>query len=137
MLGSSKLRKTTSLATAAVGAFALIAPGKAAVLGDKLSLSTRYENVGQTDLVPRDWYVDATRATGAGMLAAGLTGFLVAVGNDQSAAASESEPAVDDDAVTDEEADAEVDDGPVDVIDPTDDGPVEIDLDDAEDPADD
>ncbi|WP_323674600.1 hypothetical protein [Halorubellus sp. PRR65] len=131
MLGNPKLRKVASLGTVAVGVVTLVAPKKAAVLGDKLSLATRYEDLGDGEFTPRDWYVDATRASGAGMIAAGLTGFLLA---------ASAEPTTDTEAdVTDidEEPDAltteddEADDVDVDDAAATDD-PVEIDLEDAD-----
>ncbi|NHN42039.1 hypothetical protein G9C85_10415 [Halorubellus sp. JP-L1] len=129
MLGNPKLRKVASLGTVAVGVVTLVAPKKAAVLGDKLSLSTRYETLGDGEFTPRDWYVDATRASGAGMIAAGLTGFALA--------------ARDDDAATDADAATVETDDDVDVAVETDDselgddGPVQIDLDDADDRSDD
>jgi len=120
MLGNPKVRKVASLGTAAVGLFTLVSPKRAAILGDKLNLATRYDGVSDAELEPRDWYVDATRASGAGMIAAGLTGFLLAVRDDDA----------------DDELDVDVDDDAdaVDVIetDADDDGPVEIDLDDAD-----
>ena len=66
MLGNPKLRKAASLGTVAVGVVTLVAPQKAAVLGDRLSLAPRYEDLGDGKFTPRDWYVDATRASGAG-----------------------------------------------------------------------
>lgn len=129
MLGNPKLRKVASLGTVAVGVVTLVAPKKAAVLGDKLSLATRYEDLGDGEFTPRDWYVDATRASGAGMIAAGLTGFLLAASAETVADADRTA----DDA--DEESDASSDDEPDDV-DASDD-PVEIDLEDADDKADD
>jgi hypothetical protein len=133
MLDNPKLRKVASLSTAAIGLATLVSPKRAAIVGDKLNLATRYENVSDADLAPRDWYVDATRASGAGMVAAGLTGFLLATRDD---VPTDDEPAVD--ADVDEDADAE---DAVDVVetasDDADDGPVEIDLDDADDPDDD
>lgn len=129
MLGNPKLRKVASLGTVAVGVVTLVAPKKAAVLGDKLSLATRYEDLGDGEFTPRDWYVDATRASGAGMIAAGLTGFLLAASAETVADADRTA----DDA--DEESDASSDDEPDDV-DASDD-PVEIDLEDADDHRDD
>lgn len=134
MLGNPKLRKVASLGTVAVGVVTLVAPKKAAVLGDKLSLSTRYEDLGDGEFTPRDWYVDATRASGAGMIAAGLTGFVLAARADATAAdadvdESDAEAETDaldaDDATADADADADADD------------PVEIDLEEADDPSDD
>jgi len=122
MLGNPKLRKAASLGTVAVGVVTLVAPQKAAVLGDRLSLAPRYEDLGDGKFTPRDWYVDATRASGAGMIAAGLTGFVLAARDDDG---TDADPAP---AETDDEVDVDV---------RTDDGPVQIDLDDAEDPADD
>lgn len=134
MFDNPKLRKVASLGTAAVGVLTLASPKRAAVLGDKLNLAPRYEGVSDADLEPRDWYVDATRASGAGMIAAGLTGFLLAARDDDAGAV---DPV---DAATDADAAEETDDA-VDVIetgaDDADDGPVEIDLDDADDIADD
>lgn len=122
MPSTTKLRKVTSLGTAAAGAFALLAPKKAAVVGDKLKLAPFYDDVRDAEMAPRDWYVDATRSSGAGMLAAGLTGFLLATRAEAS----------DEDGQTDsaESENRETAFG-------SDDGPVEIDLDDAEDVTDD
>lgn len=130
MLGNPKLRKVASLGTVAVGVVTLVAPKKAAVLGDKLSLATRYEDLGDGEFTPRDWYVDATRASGAGMIAAGLTGFLLAASAETAADADRTA----DDA--DEEPEALSDDDESDAVDASDD-PVEIDLEDADDKADD
>lgn len=133
MLGNPKLRKVASLGTVAVGVVTLVAPKKAAVLGDKLSLSTRYENLGDGEFTPRDWYVDATRASGAGMIAAGLTGFLLAARADEATdadvEADDSDDDVDDD--TDESLEEALEDAD------TSDDPVQIDLEDADDHADD
>jgi len=63
------------------GLIAALVPRKAIVLvtaGWRLG----FENVG--DLEPREWYVDATRAAGVGLLVAGLTGLLLAGGDDAS-----------------------------------------------------
>jgi hypothetical protein len=130
MLGNPKLRKAASLGTAAVGVVTLVAPKKAAVLGDKLSLATRYETLGDGEFTPRDWYVDATRASGAGMIAAGLTGFLLATRAD--AATTDADVDVDEDGGEPEPLDAD------DATDDTeDDDPVQIDLEDADEPDDD
>jgi hypothetical protein len=135
MLGNPKLRKASSLGIAAIGAFTILAPKKAAVLGDKLTLSPMYENVNDVDLVPRDWYVDATRASGAGMLAAGLTGFLLATRDDTATTTRDDDGDDGDDGDDPEdgvdviESDSALDDG--------DDSPVEIDLDDVDDVEDD
>lgn len=132
MLGNPKLRKVASLGTVAVGAVTLVAPKKAAVLGDKLSLATRYEDLGDGEFTPRDWYVDATRASGAGMIAAGLTGFILASTAEATADAEK--------AASEAASEADADDE-VDIADDADDAdaddPVEIDLEDADDPADD
>lgn len=129
MLGNPKLRKVASLGTVAVGVVTLVAPKKAAVLGDKLSLSTRYEDLGDGEFTPRDWYVDATRASGAGMIAAGLTGFLLA------ASADATDADVDDD-VDDENDGGESLEDALEDADASDD-PVQIDLEDADEPGDD
>jgi hypothetical protein len=131
MLGNPKLRKVASLGTVAVGVVTLVAPKKAAVLGDKLSLSTRYENLGDGEFTPRDWYVDATRASGAGMIAAGLTGFLLAASAETTADAEAAATDVDDD-----EPEALSDDDESDDVEASDD-PVEIDLEDADEHGDD
>ncbi|WP_226010182.1 hypothetical protein [Halomicrobium salinisoli] len=55
----------------AEGAFAAIAPRWALAANARLTLSG-FENVGE--LEPKEWYVDAARAAGVGMLAAGLVG---------------------------------------------------------------
>jgi hypothetical protein len=137
MLGNPKLRKVASLGTVAVGVVTLVAPKKAAVLGDKLSLSTRYEDLGDGEFTPRDWYVDATRASGAGMIAAGLTGFLLAARAD--ATTTDADADVDEDEAEDEtdalDAD-DADDATADADADADD-PVEIDLEEADDPSDD
>jgi len=124
MLGNPKLRKVASLGTVAVGVVTLVAPKKAAVIGDKLSLSTRYEDLGDGEFTPRDWYVDATRASGAGMVAAGLTGFLLAASADP------------DDDVDDEDDSGESLEEALEDADASDD-PVQIDLEDADEPSDD
>jgi hypothetical protein len=129
MLGNPQLRKAASLGTAAVGVVTLVAPKKAAVLGDKLSLATRYENLGDGEFTPRDWYVDATRASGAGMITAGLTGFLLATRAD----ATTTDVDVDDED-SDEPEPLEADDATADA---EDDDPVQIDLEDADEPDDD
>jgi hypothetical protein len=129
MLGNPKLRKVASLGTAAVGVVTLVAPTKAAVLGDKLSLATRYEDLGDGEFTPRDWYVDATRASGAGMIAAGLTGFLLAT----RAETTTTDVGVDADDADDETVTLDDDDTTTDA----DDDPVQIDLEDADDPGDD
>jgi len=130
MLGNPKLRKVASLGTVAVGVVTLVAPKKAAVLGDKLSLSTRYEDLGDGEFTPRDWYVDATRASGAGMIAAGLTGFLLAASADATDADTDVDD-LDDDEDTGESLEEALEDAD------TGDDPVQIDLEDAEEPSDD
>lgn len=124
MLGNPKLRKVASLGTTALGVFTLVSPKRAAVVGDKLNLAPRYEGVSDADLEPRDWYVDATRASGAGMIAAGLTGFLLAASDDATAD--------DDPADADNDAEDTVDVIETDADDAHDDDPVEIDLDEAD-----
>ncbi|MFC6951999.1 hypothetical protein [Halorubellus litoreus] len=131
MLGNPKLRKVASLGTVAVGVVTLVAPKKAAVLGDKLSLATRYEDLGDGEFTPRDWYVDATRASGAGMIAAGLTGFLLAASAETTV---DAETAATGDA--DDEPEALSEDDETDDVEDADD-PVEIDLEDADEPGDD
>lgn len=130
MLGNPKLRKVASLGTVAVGVVTLVAPKKAAVIGDKLSLSTRYEDLGDGEFTPRDWYVDATRASGAGMIAAGLTGFLLAASATTTDADTDVDD-LDDDEDTGESLEEALEDAD------TGDDPVQIDLEDADDPADD
>jgi len=78
------------------GLFAALAPRKTIVLATG-AWRLAFENVGE--LEPRGWYVRATRAVGAGLLAAGLTG-LLPVARDQ-----------DDEAAP--ETDTDTDDGPV------------------------
>ncbi|WP_227132434.1 hypothetical protein [Halorubellus salinus] len=129
MLGNPKLRKVASLGTVAVGVVTLVAPKKAAILGDKLSLASRYEDLGDGEFTPRDWYVDATRASGAGMIAAGLTGFLLAASAETASDADRTDDA-------DEEAEALSEDDESDDVEASDD-PVEIDLEDADDHNDD
>jgi hypothetical protein len=131
MLGNPKLRKVASLGSVAVGVVTLVAPKKAAVIGDKLSLSTRYEDLGDGEFTPRDWYVDATRASGAGMIAAGLTGFLLAARADTTTDV-DVDVDEDDEALVDDDTTADADD-----VDDADDDPVEIDLEDADEKHDD
>jgi len=110
MLGSPKLRKLVSLLTAAQGLFALLLPKRAARLAARLTTGFGFSNVG--DLEPKDWYVDSTRATGAGMLVSGLVGFLLAERAEDDGGFDEGEDALagDDDAET-----ADDDGGPIDI----------------------
>ena len=141
MLGNPKLRKVASLGTAAVGVVTLVAPKKAAVLGDKLALASRYEDLGDGEFTPRDWYVDATRASGAGMIAAGLTGFLLAASAEDATDVDIDDDADDADDDTDALAtgddEATTDDTEATDDDAATDDPVEIDLEDADEHADD
>jgi hypothetical protein len=107
------------------GALSVLAPKKA------ISLATSgwrmgFEHVG--DLEPREWYVEFTRVTGVGMLAAGLTGLLVTAardGADSEADERDSDDGTEDDAIDDDgtEDDATDDDATDD-----DDAPVEVDV---------
>lgn len=107
MLGSPKLRKFVSLLTAAQGLFALLLPKRAARLAARLTTGFGFSNVG--DLEPKDWYVDSTRATGAGMLISGLVGFLLAErAADDGGLAAE-------DALADDDETADDDGGPIDI----------------------
>ena len=93
------------------GLLAAVAPRKALVL---VTAAWRlgFENVGE--LEPREWYVDATRAAGVGLLAAGLTGLVL----------------VDDPAGADKTADVPAGEGDVDTDDGEgSDGPVRVDID--------
>jgi hypothetical protein len=82
-----------------------------------------FENVDE--LEPREWYVEVTKITGVGMLAAGLTGLLVTSAEtaekERSKAAAEATAERDSETETDESDDEgdEDDDG----------GPVSIDID--------
>ena len=64
-----------------------------------------FENVG--DLQPREWYVDATRAAGVGLLVAGLTGLVLV--DDEGSSDAEGSPK----DVTETDADDEGSNGPV------------------------
>ncbi len=86
------------------GLLAAVAPRKALLLvtaGWRLG----FENVG--NLQPREWYVDATRAAGVGLLVAGLTG-LVLVDDEDAPGGSAGEADIDTEA-----DDGESSDGPV------------------------
>lgn len=77
------------------GLLAALVPRKAIVLvtaGWRLG----FENVG--DLEPREWYVDATRAAGVGLLVAGLTGLVLVGGDDTSGTGAGADADRDDDS---------------------------------------
>jgi len=86
------------------GLLAAVAPRKAIVL---VTAAWRlgFENVG--DLQPREWYVDATRAAGVGLLVAGLTGLVLV--DDEGSSDTEGSPK----DVTETDADDEGSNGPV------------------------
>ncbi|MUV89470.1 hypothetical protein GJ629_05805 [Halapricum sp. CBA1109] len=77
---SSKLLKLVYGAVAVKGLFTAIAP-KTSLKLNLSALGLSLENV--SELEPREWYVDAVRATGVGMLAAGGVGLLL-TGDDES-----------------------------------------------------
>jgi hypothetical protein len=74
-----------------------------------------FENVDE--LEPREWYVEVTKITGVGMLAAGLTGLLVTSAEnaekERSKIAAEAEAERDSETETDESDDEDDDGGPV------------------------
>lgn len=109
MFGSPKLRKAVSLLTAVQGLFALLLPKQAARLAARLTTGFGFSNVGE--LEPKGWYVDSTRATGAGMLASGLVGFLLA----ERAESREAAAVEDDDEPAGEALGDADDDGPIDI----------------------
>jgi len=61
------------------GLFAAVLPKRLLGLSTRLSLCG-FENADE--LEPKPWYVDAMRAAGVGMLAAGITGLLLERGED-------------------------------------------------------
>jgi hypothetical protein len=71
------------------GLLSALAPRRAIDLNVRLGLRS-FENPG--DLEPKDWYVQATRVAGVGMVAAGLAGLLTVAGeedDDEAAAADD------------------------------------------------
>ncbi|MFC7211737.1 hypothetical protein ACFQL3_14755 [Natronoarchaeum sp. GCM10025321] len=70
----SKLRKIGYGWMALQGLLSLLLPRQSLKLNLKL-LGSGFEN--PTELQPRDWYVRQTRALGAGLVVAGLTGLLL------------------------------------------------------------
>ena len=72
------------------GLLAALLPKQLVRLSTRLSLCG-FEN--PEELEPKPWYLDAVRAAGVGLLAAGLTGLLLERGEDDT-----DEPAVDIDA---------------------------------------
>ncbi|WP_267642175.1 hypothetical protein [Haloarchaeobius amylolyticus] len=107
MLGSPKIRKAVSAATAAYGLLSLIAPRKTVKIAQRVVLSPTFENTGE--LEPRDWYVESARASGLGMLVGGLFGYILADRAGDKAEAAKTEPVeLDvDEAAEDEAADAD------------------------------
>jgi hypothetical protein len=78
---SSKLLKVVYGAVAVKGLFTALAP-KTSLKLNLSALSLSLKNV--SELQPREWYVDAVRATGVGMLAAGGVGLLLTGRDDES-----------------------------------------------------
>ena len=76
------------------GLLAAFLPKQVVGLSTRLSLCG-FENADQ--LEPKSWYVDAMRAAGVGMVAAGITGLLLDRGTDET-----DEPNVDVDAPVDD-----------------------------------
>ncbi len=104
MLGSPKIRKVASAATAVYGLVSLLFPRKAAKLAQRLVLAPTFENTGE--LEPRDWYVESARASGLGMLVGGLFGYILADRAEDKAKAAKTEPVeLDVDEAAEEEAD--------------------------------
>ncbi|WP_435317119.1 hypothetical protein [Haloarchaeobius sp. TZWSO28] len=106
MLGSPKIRKAVSAATAVYGLVSLLFPRKAAKLTQRVVLAPTFENTAE--LEPRDWYVESARASGLGMLVGGLFGYILADRAGDKAAAAKDEPVeLDVDEVAEEEAEDE------------------------------
>ena len=102
------------------GLLSVFVPKKAIKLANVGWLAA-YEN--PEDLEPREWYVDVTKITGVGLLAAGLTGLLVSSAESAEKARSNAEL----DAAK-AEYEKSSDDGASDADD-DDDGPVTVDID--------
>jgi hypothetical protein len=98
------------------GLLSVFVPKKAIKLANVGWLAA-YEN--PEDLEPREWYVDLTKITGVGLLAAGLTGLLVS--SAESAEKERSKADLDAAKADYESADDDGDDD--------DDGPVTVDID--------
>ncbi|MFW5896184.1 MAG: hypothetical protein ACOCUA_02250 [archaeon] len=78
MLG--KLRRLGYAWIALEGLLAALLPRQMIALSNRLMLCG-FENPG--DLEPREWYLTVARATGVGMVAAGLTGLVLERGADE------------------------------------------------------
>ena len=115
MAGKSLLR-VGYLLMVVQGLLSVFVPKKAIKLANVGWLAA-YEN--PEDLEPRDWYVDMTKITGVGLLAAGVTGLLVS-----SAETAETEPSKADLEAATADYETESDD------EDDDDGPVTVDIDD-------
>ena len=115
MAGKSLLR-VGYLLMVVQGLLSVFVPKKAIKLANVGWLAA-YEN--PEDLEPRDWYVDMTKITGVGLLAAGVTGLLVS-----SAETAETERSKADLEAATADYEAETDD------EDDDDGPVTVDIDD-------
>jgi len=78
------------------GVFYVLAPRLALKLSTRIML-LGFESAGE--LEPKDWYATSTRAAGVGMIATGIAGLLL-----------EREPAVADEADTEDELDEQMED---------------------------
>jgi hypothetical protein len=114
-MGAKSLLRVGYVLMVVQGLLSVFVPKKAIKLAN-VGWTAAYEN--PDDLEPRDWYVEVTKITGVGLLAAGLTGLLVSSAEN---AEKERSNADMDAAKAEFESDESDDD---------DDGPVTVDIDD-------
>ena len=118
-MGAKSLRRVGYLLMVVQGLLSVFVPKKAIKLANVGWLAA-FEN--PEDLEPREWYVEVTKITGVGLLAAGLTGLLV-TGAEQ---AQQEQSQADLDAAKAEYESENADES--DESDDDDDGPVTVDI---------